>query len=234
MKESNKMSTSSLTVLKWRSCSWLTRNMKSFGTEVTAGRPSRPSLRSTGRRYRSKRRWSSKQRSDCVYSLILSGVSTVIEFKISTERLCRLHTAAALHGGGDRKGEERREGGLAERNPGAAARHGENLWAEVWGSDEPREKRHREVTEITGGTESHYCQLIHAEYKPTVQSSLFQLIQIEEKEMYAQRQALLKEIESVRSREIELTQRMEAFDKWVQLLMWTKIKAMCLFQCGAV
>ncbi|XP_016121052.1 oral-facial-digital syndrome 1 protein homolog, partial [Sinocyclocheilus grahami] len=36
--------------------------------------------------------------------------------------------------------------------------------------------------------------------------------EIEEKEIYAQRQALLKEIESVRSREIELKQRMEAFD----------------------
>uniref|UniRef100_A0A8C2C554 OFD1 centriole and centriolar satellite protein n=1 Tax=Cyprinus carpio TaxID=7962 RepID=A0A8C2C554_CYPCA len=41
--------------------------------------------------------------------------------------------------------------------------------------------------------------------------------EIEEKEMYAQRQALLKEIESVRSREIELTQRMEAFDKSCKL-----------------
>uniref|UniRef100_A0A8C1B838 OFD1 centriole and centriolar satellite protein n=1 Tax=Cyprinus carpio carpio TaxID=630221 RepID=A0A8C1B838_CYPCA len=41
--------------------------------------------------------------------------------------------------------------------------------------------------------------------------------EIEEKEMYAQRQALLKEIESVRSREIELKQRMEAFDKSCKL-----------------
>uniref|UniRef100_A0A673JKN9 Oral-facial-digital syndrome 1 protein homolog n=1 Tax=Sinocyclocheilus rhinocerous TaxID=307959 RepID=A0A673JKN9_9TELE len=39
----------------------------------------------------------------------------------------------------------------------------------------------------------------------------------EEKEIYAQRQALLKEIESVRSREIELKQRMEAFDKTCKL-----------------
>ncbi|XP_016345250.1 centriole and centriolar satellite protein ofd1 isoform X2 [Sinocyclocheilus anshuiensis] len=41
--------------------------------------------------------------------------------------------------------------------------------------------------------------------------------EIEEKEIYAQRQALLKEIESVRSREIELKQRMEAFDKTCKL-----------------
>ncbi|XP_052421058.1 centriole and centriolar satellite protein ofd1 isoform X2 [Carassius gibelio] len=41
--------------------------------------------------------------------------------------------------------------------------------------------------------------------------------EIEEKEMYAQRQALLKEIESVRSRDIELKQRMEAFDKSCKL-----------------
>lgn len=67
MKESNKMSTSSLTVFKLRSCSWLTRSMKCFGTEVTAGRQSRSSSRSTGRRYRSKRRWSSKLRSVSVY-----------------------------------------------------------------------------------------------------------------------------------------------------------------------
>lgn len=37
--------------------------------------------------------------------------------------------------------------------------------------------------------------------------------EIEEKESYAQRQALLKDIESVRSRETELKLRMEAFDK---------------------
>ncbi|RXN38575.1 oral-facial-digital syndrome 1 [Labeo rohita] len=41
--------------------------------------------------------------------------------------------------------------------------------------------------------------------------------EIEEKEIYAQRQALLKEIESVRSRETELKQRMEAFDKTCKL-----------------
>ncbi|KAK2904646.1 hypothetical protein Q8A67_006445 [Cirrhinus molitorella] len=41
--------------------------------------------------------------------------------------------------------------------------------------------------------------------------------EIEEKEIYAQRQALLKEIEAVRSRETELKQRMEAFDKTCKL-----------------
>ncbi len=54
-------------------------------------------------------------------------VYIVIALQISAERLHRLHAAAALHGGGALEGEERREGGLAERNPGAAARHGENV-----------------------------------------------------------------------------------------------------------
>lgn len=37
--------------------------------------------------------------------------------------------------------------------------------------------------------------------------------QIEEKEVYGQRQTLLKEIESVRNREAELRLRIEAFEK---------------------
>ncbi|XP_043086503.1 oral-facial-digital syndrome 1 protein homolog isoform X2 [Puntigrus tetrazona] len=41
--------------------------------------------------------------------------------------------------------------------------------------------------------------------------------EIEEKEIYAQRQALLKDIETVRSREVELKQRTEAFDKTCKL-----------------
>ncbi|XP_051566563.1 centriole and centriolar satellite protein ofd1 isoform X2 [Myxocyprinus asiaticus] len=41
--------------------------------------------------------------------------------------------------------------------------------------------------------------------------------EIEEKEIYSQRQALLKDIESVRSREAELKQRVEAFDKTCKL-----------------
>ncbi|XP_058642131.1 centriole and centriolar satellite protein ofd1 isoform X2 [Onychostoma macrolepis] len=49
--------------------------------------------------------------------------------------------------------------------------------------------------------------------------------EIEEKEIYAQRQALLKEIESVRSREIELKQRTEAFDRTCKLHE-EKVKAM--------
>lgn len=38
-------------------------------------------------------------------------------------------------------------------------------------------------------------------------------LQIEEREIYMQRQALLKEIEAVRNREAELRQRTEAFEK---------------------
>lgn len=69
-KECNKLCSSSLSVVKLRSCSWLTRSMKCFGTEETAGGQSRSSWRSTGRRSRSKHSWSSKLRSDCVYPLI--------------------------------------------------------------------------------------------------------------------------------------------------------------------
>ncbi|XP_073701485.1 centriole and centriolar satellite protein ofd1 [Garra rufa] len=49
--------------------------------------------------------------------------------------------------------------------------------------------------------------------------------EIEEKEIYNQRQALLKEIESARSRETELKQRMEAFDKTCKL-QEDKVKTM--------
>lgn len=38
-------------------------------------------------------------------------------------------------------------------------------------------------------------------------------LQIEEKEIYVQRQALLKEIEAVRNREAELRHRTEAFEQ---------------------
>lgn len=39
------------------------------------------------------------------------------------------------------------------------------------------------------------------------------VFQIEEKDVYMQRQAVLKEIETVRNREAELRLRMEAFEK---------------------
>lgn len=38
------------------------------------------------------------------------------------------------------------------------------------------------------------------------------MVQIEAKEVYAQRQSLLKDIEAIRTREAELKQRMEAFE----------------------
>lgn len=42
----------------------------------------------------------------------------------------------------------------------------------------------------------------------------FSFCQIEEKNMYLQRQSVLKEIETLRNRENELRMRMEAFEKW--------------------
>lgn len=45
-----------------------------------------------------------------------------------------------------------------------------------------------------------------------LQTRIFILLQVEEKEIYMQRQSLLKDIEALRNREVELRQRIESFE----------------------
>ncbi|XP_063809591.1 centriole and centriolar satellite protein OFD1 isoform X2 [Pseudophryne corroboree] len=79
---------------------------------------------------------------------------------------------------------------------------------------EEREKSQREISDLRRELEKTYqlkCDGLVSREKNAVER-LQRQQEIESKEIYAQRQTLLKEIEVVRSREMDLRQRMEAFE----------------------
>ncbi|KAG5283349.1 hypothetical protein AALO_G00041090 [Alosa alosa] len=84
---------------------------------------------------------------------------------------------------------------------------------------EEKEKAQKEILDFRRDMERTYEMkseaLIHREKNAIERLQKQQ--QIEEKEIYMQRQALLKEIETVRNREAELRQRAEAFEKTCKL-----------------
>ncbi|KAL4635729.1 oral-facial-digital syndrome 1 protein [Arapaima gigas] len=84
---------------------------------------------------------------------------------------------------------------------------------------EEKEKSHRELLELKRNMEKTYEMksegLINREKNAIERLQKQQ--EIEEKEIYVQRQSLLKEIEAVRNREAELRQRIEAFEKSCKL-----------------
>ncbi|XP_036428332.1 oral-facial-digital syndrome 1 protein homolog [Colossoma macropomum] len=84
---------------------------------------------------------------------------------------------------------------------------------------EEQEKNRREIQELRHRLEKTYelkAEALMSREKNAIER-LQKQQEIEEKEIYSQRQALLKEIESVRNRETELRHRMEAFEKTCKL-----------------
>uniref|UniRef100_A0A8B9GNU9 OFD1 centriole and centriolar satellite protein n=1 Tax=Astyanax mexicanus TaxID=7994 RepID=A0A8B9GNU9_ASTMX len=84
---------------------------------------------------------------------------------------------------------------------------------------EEQERSRREVSEIRHRLEKNYelkAEALMSREKNAIER-LQKQQEIEEKEVYAQRQALLKEIETVRNREAELRLRTEAFEKTCKL-----------------
>ncbi|XP_051762082.1 centriole and centriolar satellite protein ofd1 isoform X4 [Ctenopharyngodon idella] len=84
---------------------------------------------------------------------------------------------------------------------------------------EEKEASRREILELRRDLERTYelkSEALTSREKNAIER-LQKHQEIEEKEIYAQRQAVLKEIECVRSRETELKQRTEAFDKTCKL-----------------
>ncbi|XP_056321964.1 centriole and centriolar satellite protein ofd1 isoform X1 [Danio aesculapii] len=80
---------------------------------------------------------------------------------------------------------------------------------------EEKERSRKEILELRRDMEKTYelkSEALMSREKNAIER-LQKHQEIEEKEIYAQRQAVLREIEAVRSRETELKQRMEAFDK---------------------
>ncbi|NP_001306137.1 centriole and centriolar satellite protein ofd1 isoform 1 [Danio rerio] len=80
---------------------------------------------------------------------------------------------------------------------------------------EEKERSRKEILELRRDMEKTYelkSEALISREKNAIER-LQKHQEIEEKDIYAQRQAVLREIESVRSREMELRQRMEAFDK---------------------
>lgn len=62
----------------------------------------------------------------------------------------------------------------------------------------------------------------------------FSFCQIEEKNVYLQRQSVLKEIETLRNRDNELRMRMEAFEKWELFLSFFFSLFMLVKRCYAL
>ncbi|XP_067300800.1 centriole and centriolar satellite protein ofd1 isoform X2 [Pseudorasbora parva] len=84
---------------------------------------------------------------------------------------------------------------------------------------EEKESSRREIVELRRDMERTYemkSEALMSRERNAIER-LHKQQEIEEKEIYAQRQAVLREIESVRSRETELKQRTEAFDKTCKL-----------------
>lgn len=84
---------------------------------------------------------------------------------------------------------------------------------------EEKESSRREILELRRDMERTYemkSEALMTREKNAIER-LHKQQEIEEKEIYAQRQAVLREIECVRSRETELKQRTEAFDKTCKL-----------------
>ncbi|KAL7866279.1 hypothetical protein SRHO_G00115260 [Serrasalmus rhombeus] len=84
---------------------------------------------------------------------------------------------------------------------------------------EEQEKNRREIQELRHRLEKTYelkAEALMSREKNAIER-LQKQQEIEEKEIYSQRQALQREIESVRNREAELRHRMEAFEKTCKL-----------------
>lgn len=92
---------------------------------------------------------------------------------------------------------------------------------------EEKERSRKEILELRRDMEKTYelkSEALMSREKNAIER-LQKHQEIEEKDIYAQRQAVLREIESVRSREMELKQRMEACDK-SRALHEEKVKTM--------